>query len=666
MISRLRNIPGPTAALLAVLALAVAACSSSAPSADDTTGDTAESGDGAQIAVELGLDVATVALGEPVEVTLTVTNRGERSASAPIDVALVADDGIATVFHRTSLFVPFGDATTETFGVTTSRWHPEPGAFEVRAAVTDPALDASPGTAAFEVAPTARVIPVFEDATAAAGLETEVPVPQCGQFANGAAWGDVDGDDWPDLLVTRLGDPVQLFVNQGDGSFVEQATERGVVAAGANGAAFADYDNDGDADLMIVSDGPDALFRNDGTGNFEDVSESAGVGGDDLRGMSAAWGDYDGDGLLDVYVANYMECTGTWTTEAEIIANVGYHDDILYRNQGDGTFVDVSHLLDDGTATAAAFAAAWLDVDDDERLDLYVANDFVGLSPDHNRLWRNAGPDGSDWRFDDVSLESGTGLYMNTMGIGVGDIDRDGDLDLALSNIGGNKLLRNRGDGSFDEEQGTGIERPHQGIDYFTVTWGTVFYDFDLDGWEDLFMAAGNLQQSPEVVVGPQANMLFVNDGGERFLDVSSLTGIDAVGESKGVAAADYDRDGDVDLFVVDQAGTPRLYRNVTPREGRHWLEVALVGTRSNRDGCGAVVTVVAGDQSILRPALCSSGASGSGHDALLHFGLGTADGIDRVEVRWPSGELQTVNEVDVDQLLTIEEPTIEDALADP
>ena len=665
MISRLRNIPGSTAVLLAVLALAVAACSSSSPTVDDGT-DPTESAEGAQISVDLALDATTVALGEPIEVTLTVSNRGERSVSTPIDVVLVAADGTETPFHRTSLFVPFGDTATETVAVTTARWHPEPGSFEVRATVTDPAFDASPGAAAFEVGAASRAIPVFEDATAEAGLVTDVPVPECGQFANGAAWGDVDGDGWPDLLVTRLGDPVQLFVNQGDGTFVEQSTERGVVASGANGAAFADYDNDGDADLILVSDGPDALFRNDGTGRFEDVSESAGIGGDDLRGMSAAWGDYDGDGLLDVYVANYMECTGTWTTEAEIIANVGYHDDVLYRNQGDGTFVDVSHLLDDGTATAAAFAAAWVDVDGDELPDLYVANDFVGLSPDHNRLWRNAGPVGSGWRFDDVSLESGTGLYMNTMGIGVGDVDRDGDLDLALSNIGGNKLLRNRGDGNFDEEQATGIERPHQGIDYVTVTWGTVFYDFDLDGWEDLFMAAGNLQQSPEVVVGPQANMLFVNDAGERFLDVSALTGVDAVGESKGVAVADYDRDGDVDLFVVDQAGTPHLYRNVTPREGRHWLEVALVGTRSNRDGCGAAVTVVAGEQSMLRPALCSSGASGSGHDAALHFGLGTAHRIDRVEVRWPSGELQTISGADVDQLLTIEEATIDEARAAP
>ena len=229
--------------------------------------------------------------------------------------------------------------------------------------------------------------------------------------------------------------------------------------------------------------------------------------------MSAAWGDYDGDGLLDLYVTNYMECTGEWTTEAEIIANVGYHDDVLYHNEGDGTFTDVTAALPESDRPAAGFTAAWIDADSDGLLDLYLANDFVGPSPDHNRLWHNTGGDGPAWTFADVSLQSGAGLYMNTMGVGIGDVDRDGDFDLALSNIGGNKLLLSNGDGSFLEQAGSGIERPMQGVDYLTVTWGTAVVDFDLDGWDDVFMAAGNLPQGPEAVVGDQPNMLFLNDG---------------------------------------------------------------------------------------------------------------------------------------------------------
>jgi hypothetical protein len=296
-------------------------------------------------------------------------------------------------------------------------------------------------------------------------------------------------------------------------------------------------------------------------------------------------------------------------------------------------------------------------VDDDGRPDLYVANDFVGLTPDSNRLWHNDGPSGADWAFTDTSIESGAGLYMNTMGIGLGDVDRDGDVDMALSNIAGNKLLRSAGDGTFVEEPGTGIERPTQGVDHNTVTWGSAFYDLDLDGWEDLFMAAGNLQQAPEVVVGAQPNMVFLNDGtGMRFLDVSAATGVDDVDESKGVAFADYDADGAVDMFVLNQAGSPRLYRNVTPRAGRHWLEVGLVGSESNRDGCGARITATVAGASMTRTVWCGSGGTGSSHQRHAHFGLGSAGTVDELEVVWPSGRRQRLTDVGVDQVLTIEE----------
>ena len=247
---------------------------------------------------------------------------------------------------------------------------------------------------------------------------------------------------------------------------------------------------------------------------------------------------------------------------------------------------------------------------------------------------------------------------MNTMGIGIGDVDRDGDVDLALSDIGGNVLLRNTGDGTFVEETDTGIERPAQGIDHATVTWGSVIADLDLDGWEDLFMAAGNLPQGPDVPIGAQPDMVFLNDGtGLHFLDVSALTGVDDAGDSKGVAAADFDRDGDVDLFVIEQDGAPRLYRNVTPRAGRHWLEVDLVGTVSNRDGCGATIRVTTADGVIERVVLCGSGGTGSGNERRVHVGLGTAASIDAVEIAWPSGTRQVVDGVAVDAPLTVVEP---------
>jgi hypothetical protein len=642
---------------LGALALFLAACSSSA--GDDTSSSTAVS-DSSGGTLTVALDGANeLPLGEPLELTLTLTNPGARSVAAPVDVSLVSPDGTHLPFYRTSLFVPFGQSESEALTVTTSRWYTETGDFEVVAEVTDAAIPATPASHPFTVVPTDRVAPKFEDVTAAAGLTTTVPVPECGQFATGAAWADVDGDGWQDLALARIGDPVQFFVNHGDGTFSDETAERGVVATGANGAAFADYDNDGDPDLMLVGDGPDHLLQNDGAGHFVDVTATAGVAGDPAhRGMSATWGDYDGDGLLDLYVTNYMECTGPWTTAGDVITNVAYHADVLYHNEGDGTFRDATGDLPEPDASGAGFTAAWLDVDRDGRLDLFVANDFVGLSPDHNRLWHNDGPGAAGhWMFSDVSLESGAGLYMNTMGAGIADVDRDGDLDMALSNIGGNKLLRSQGDGTFVEEHGSGIERPHQGIDYFTVTWASVFYDLDLDGWEDLFMTAGNLPQGPDVVVGKQPNMVFQNDGtGQTFLDVSALTGADDVNESKGAAFADYDNDGDMDVFVVNQAGAPRLYRNVTPRGENHWLEVETVGHETNRDGCGALVTAVVAGKSIMRQVLCGSGGTSSTNQRAVHFGLGTATSIERLEILWPSGTKQTIDNPSVDQMVTIEE----------
>ena len=640
----------------AVATVTLAACAGTSPGAGTSSAAPAAGQGGYTLSLS-GATGATPA-GEPTEALLTVANREPRSASVLIELRLLEPDGTQTAFQRTRLFVPFGESLDETVTFTPSRWTAATGRFTLQAHLLEPVDDVA-AEFGFDVAPSDRIVPVFTDVTAAAQLETPVPDPTCGQFANGAAWGDIDADGWPDLAVTRLGAPVQLFVNRGDGTFADASARLGAPVTGSNGAAFADYDNDGDQDLILVGDGPDVLLRNDGRGDFDDVTAQAGVAGDPAhRGMSAAWGDADGDGLLDLYVTNYMDCSGPWTTEAEVISNVEYHPDVLYRNAGDGTFAEITQVLPDSDRTAAGFTAAWIDADADGLQDLYLANDFVGITPDHNRLWRNTGATADGPAFADESLGSGAGLYMNTMGIGIGDVDRDGDFDLALSNIAGNKLLRSNGDGTFVEAAGTGIERPTQGVEHTTVTWGTVVADFDLDGWEDVFMAAGNLQQGPDVVVGEQPNMLFLNDGsGTRFLDVSALTGTDAAGESKGVAAADYDRDGDLDMYVVDQGGLPHLYRNDTPRAGRHWLQLDLTGTASNRDACGALVRVTVGAATLDRVVQCGSGGTGSGHDRVVHVGLGSATTAEAVAVTWPSGAVQHLTDVAADQLVRVTEP---------
>jgi hypothetical protein len=248
---------------------------------------------------------------------------------------------------------------------------------------------------------------------------------------------------------------------------------------------------------------------------------------------------------------------------------------------------------------------------------------------------------------------------MNAMGIAVGDFDRDLDFDFALSNIAENKLLRNDGTGVFSEEAAAlGVARPYQQAGELSVTWGTAFYDFNLDGWEDLYLPAGNVIQYEGAPVQP--NELLVNDGsGGPFLDLSAASGAADPGDSKGAAYADYDRDGDVDFFVVNQGGSPRLYENVTPRGGNHWLEVETVGTVSSRDACGArlVVTLEDGTK-MLRGVFCGSTGASSGSQTAVHFGLGAADGVEELEITWPSGVSQILRDLRVDRLVTVTEPT--------
>ena len=637
----------------AVGLLPLGGCSSSTPSGDRKD----------PISIELRpKTTAAPALGAAYPLSIAVRNDATRSESVPITLTLTSPDGERVDFYTTSVFAYGSKESTEDLVTTPAQWFGGTGRYKITAASTSVRATAE---LAFDVVDPTAATPVFADVSEQAGVATSIPAAKCGQFANGAAWADVDGDNDPDLLVARLGDPVQLFINDGKGHFDEQGAQRGVSMTDANGASFADYDNDGDSDVLLVRDGTDLLLANDGTGHFTDVSVRAGIGDDNARGMNAAWGDFDGDGHLDVYVVNYMQCTGEWKTAGEVVSQVAYYDDTLYHNNGDGTFSDITDRLehdpgtrDDGATVGAGFAAAWIDYNSDGHPDLYLANDFVGPSPDHNRLWRNDGPSPSGWMFTDVSLEAGAALFMNTMSIGVADVDRDGDWDMALSNIGGNKLLRNDGNGGFVEDVQSGIERPTQEAGYDSVTWGSGFYDFNLDGWEDLYMGAGNLQRPPGTPVGVQPNELFLNDGtGNRFLDVSAATGAADTGDTKGVAFADYDLDGDVDMFVVDQGRSTHLFQNNTPRGANHWLEVRASGTSSDRDGCGATVAVEGRGPPMRRTIPCGSGTTGSSNQPIAHFGLGPATGNVKVSVRWPTGRTQALDDVAVDQLITVEEP---------
>jgi hypothetical protein len=527
--------------------------------------------------------------------------------------------------------------------VASAQWFRQVGTFEVSARVDD---EPSPDRILFEVTAPTVATPRFQDVTAASGLDTELPGSGCGQYTAGAAWGDVEGDGDLDLYVPRKFESGQLWVNDGAGHFADEAAARGVDNSGHEGVAgvFADYDNDGDQDLYAVNDlAPNRLYRNDGTGHFTDVAPEAGVDTDE-GDASAAWADYDDDGYLDLYVVSNSPC----------LPPDFYDADVLYHNEGDGTFTDQTSLLPEASTMGAGFQAAWWDYDGDGDQDLYLANDDWGPTPDLNHLWRNDGPDGEGgWRFTDVSVESGTGYKMNSMGIGIGDFDRDLDLDMAVSNIHATVLARNNGDGTFtDVAAAAGMGRPYQSAGVPSVTWGLIFADLNLDGWEDLFVAAGGTNDVPQ-----QPEAVFANAGDGTFLDLSALSGADHKGSSRGVAVADYDRDGLLDLYVVDKAGSPRLYRNVTATTGYHWLEVDLTGTASNRDACGAQLVLAVAGGRLLREVFCGSISLSSGSDTTVHFGLGSDTAPTKLVVRWPSGARQVVNRPAVDQVLHLTEP---------
>ena len=596
---------------------------------------------------------ASVDQGTPFRFVATVRNA--ESAGTVADLELILEGpGPPAVFFKDKRLIP-GDGTLEIeTSVVTSRWFASTGLFSIK-----PYVDGKPAgqPLQFTVQPPSLRVPTFSDVTAGAGLTTQLPATECGGWVAGAAWADVDGDDDLDLFLPSRGGDANLWINDGRGRFIDEASERGVaqIGSGAAGASMPDYDNDGDPDLFTFGSGGNRLFRNDGTGVFSNVTGRSGLGTAlGQEATSAAWGDFDRDGLIDLYVTYYGSC-GPFG-----IRSFSYHPDRLYHNEGDGSFTDVTRLLendsaqsDGGAHDGAGFQAAWLDYDGDGDPDLYVANDFIGETPDGNRLWRNDGEEANgDWAFTDVSVQTRTDLEINAMGIAIGDYDLDLDLDLVLSNIDTNKLLRNNGDGTFsDVGQSTGLVRPRTNLDQRPVTWGTGFADLDLDGWEDLFFAGGFYERPT-----PTPNELYVNRRDGTFADLSAPSGTDADLTSRGVAFADFDRDGRVDLYVVNQGASPQLFRNVTDTRDRHWLDVDLIGTLSNRDACGARIAARVGGRAMVRQVSCGSTSLGSWSDTVVNFGLGAATHVDELTVVWPSGLVEKLTGVQGDRLITITE----------
>ena len=537
----------------------------------------------------------------------------------------------------------------------------------------DAGLRAEPGVAQAVDEPAS-----FTDVTEAAGVAFDHVAHETEMFplGGGVVVIDFDGDGLHDVYAVNSVGPNALYRNNGDSTFTETAAAAGVddPEGRGNGGCAADYDNDGDQDLFVTNYGPSRLFRNDG-GSFADATVSAGVmdSGDAFRNTGCAWGDYDRDGFVDlVFVRHLYESHRRMFQTREFLDAIARL--VLYRNNGDGTFTDTTAILGNvsgpqdpgfggqaGNIWGAGFQPGWADLDNDGDLDLYVVND-LGNDIQRNVLWRNDGAEGGEsWAFTDVSRGSGADVSIFGMGIAVGDYDLDGFLDIFVTNIRNNVLLKNDGDGlSFTDAARDAGARVGLIDRRARVAWGTFLFDYDNDGDEDLYLASGHLR-ADAVTVGAaanpvqQPNVLLRNEGDGTFVDVSTASGSDDSGVGRGAVYLDYDNDGCLDVFVVNLGQRSILLRNLCEAE-RTWIAVKPVGTSSNRDAIGARVTIDVGGAVQIREI--AAGSSQMGQNMLeAHFGLGTARTVDSLTVVWPSGKVTRLTDVPANQRVTIVEP---------
>ncbi len=531
----------------------------------------------------------------------------------------------------------------------------------------------------------------FQDVTEGSGIDFVHINAASGEkylvetMCGGCGFFDYDGDGDLDVYLVngahlpgfRPGHkPInRLYRNNGEGAgwtFTDVTGASGVGDSGYGmGCVVGDYDNDGDLDLYVTNFGPNAFYRNEGDGTFTDVTAQAGVG-DALWGSAAAFFDADRDGDLDLYVANYLDftlennkvCSGPRSLGKRAYCHPDEYPgaaDVLYRNEGDGTFKDMTREAGIYRPDGKGLGVVCTDYDGDGDLDIYVANDSM-----ENYLFANSG----DGKFEEIGLLVGAafnemGQTEAGMGVDCADVDGDGDLDLMIGHLDSetNTLYRNEGDGTFtDVTASAGIGPPT----LLSVTFGLVFLDVDNDGDADAFAANGHVLDNVHLMPYQQPNQLFENEGGGRFVDASARfgAGLSIARVSRGLAAGDYDNDGDVDLLVGNIADRPDLLRN-EGGNGGSWLAVKLVGGArggqgsevrvSNRDGIGARVRVVAGDRAQVKEV--HSGTSYLAmSDLRLHFGLGKQDRVDLVEVRWPSGVVDRIEGVEVNRVMIIRE----------
>ncbi len=442
-----------------------------------------------------------------------------------------------------------------------------------------------------------------------------------------------------------------LFHNLGNGTF-EDVTEKSHSGGPwyTMGATVGDYNNDGYPDIYLSNYGTNVLLKNNGDGTFSDVTKRAGVGGGNTCSVGATWMDYDNDGYLDLYVGNYLNFDPNYKyyyAPDGFPGPMAYdpQPDVLYHNRKDGTFEDVTAAMgiDDKDGRAMGVGAA--DVDDDGWMDIYVANDHS-----LNYLWHNEqGKKFTDWGTRSGTAFSQAGEATVSMSVDFADYNGDGIVDIFKSDDTYCSLYENQGNGVFaDRANQSGLAMASAQF----VGWSSTFLDYDNDGTVDLFKTNGALKH-----LYGQEDQMFKNDGKGNFRDVSLELGKyfkrELVG--RGACVGDYDNDGDLDIFIVNLNDKSVFLRN-NKGNLNNWLMISLEGTVSNRDAVGAKVKITSGGKSQTAWRKGTAGYLSQG-DPRIHFGLGKNETVDKVEIKWPSGKIQTLENVKANQILNVKEP---------
>jgi len=530
-----------------------------------------------------------------------------------------------------------------------------------------------------EIAPpaqsTASPAPIrFEDATDRSGIQFthSIGAEKLGSLLEatgaGCVWFDYNNDGLPDLYVVS-GKPLEegmhpyplkhppatpphnhLYRNNGDGTFTD-VTDKAGVAANIYGMAAiaADYDNDGYVDLFVTGYGRSILYHNNGDGTFTDVTAKAGINVDGWA-ISSAWLDYDRDGCVDLFVGRYVKFDPKYRTYYAADNFPGPLDyegttNRLFHNNCNGTFTDVTDKSGIGAFKGRTMGVTAADLDGDGWPDIYVSNDKTENFYFHNRH------DGTfEERAADMSIAYGqNGEMTSSMGPVAADFEGKGSLDLWVTDSKYDRLMRNTGKLGFEDiTANAGISA----LSGQYVSWGSGVYDFDNDGWLDILIFHGGL-----IHMIPQEHSLFRGIGNGKFMDVSRQAGpvLDTKTVARGACFADYDNDGKIDAFVVNLGGRGTLLHNVTQNKN-HWVTVALKGTKSNRDGIGARLEILAGGRKQMAERVAGSSYL-SQDDGRIHFGLGAASRVDKLTIHWPSGREQVLTNLGVDRILKVEEP---------